>query len=284
VTIRNVPRERPPEKTGVFVYTAPVRFSDRLVRWARHLHWILVIALVPLVVHAVTKRSSDLTVEHRLAETIRNAPADVQEQVGRLLERNPEFVEYDELLRLLPGRRIEGAAVSRTAKWHWAMAAGTAILFLGFFAALARDGTTKPGRVVAVGVFTATVGVLFLLLVQIISVWTQSRVATGRGILVVLFYMLKLIGMSYRAAEDPDLGFVPSFFGFTAGVGLCEELCKAAPILWRFRKPPEEDWRGALLWGLASGAGFGIAEGVIYAGHAYNGLYGWDIYLVRFIS
>ena len=43
-------------------------------------------------------------------------------------------------------------------------------------------------------------------------------------------------------------------------------------------------WRGACLWGLASGIGFGVSEGIMYSSRHYNGLSGVDIYLVRFIS
>jgi RsiW-degrading membrane proteinase PrsW (M82 family) len=39
-----------------------------------------------------------------------------------------------------------------------------------------------------------------------------------------------------------------------------------------------------LIWGLASGAGFGIAEAIMYSNRYYNGVSGLGIYLVRFIS
>jgi RsiW-degrading membrane proteinase PrsW (M82 family) len=39
-----------------------------------------------------------------------------------------------------------------------------------------------------------------------------------------------------------------------------------------------------LIWGLASGAGFGIAEGIMYSASYYNGIYGLEAYLVRFLS
>ena len=93
-----------------------------------------------------------------------------------------------------------------------------------------------------------------------------------------------MIGLSYRAALDPENGFWVSFLGFTAGVGLCEEICKAVPVVWRDCRNTDDNWRGAFLWGLASGAGFGIAEGVIYSANYYNGITGSGIYLVRFLS
>jgi RsiW-degrading membrane proteinase PrsW (M82 family) len=106
----------------------------------------------------------------------------------------------------------------------------------------------------------------------------------GRSIVVILFYIVKLIGYSYRAALDPENGFFLSFLGFTFGVGFCEEVCKALPLLWHYRRPTDLAWRGAFLWGLASGAGFGISEGITYASDYYNGITGSEIYYVRFIS
>ncbi|HEV3448799.1 MAG TPA: PrsW family glutamic-type intramembrane protease, partial [Gemmataceae bacterium] len=71
---------------------------------------------------------------------------------------------------------------------------------------------------------------------------------------------------------------------FTCGVGLCEELVKALPLLVHFRTRATLGWRGALLWGLACGAGFGISEGVSYSGDLYNGIAPASTYVVRFLS
>jgi RsiW-degrading membrane proteinase PrsW (M82 family) len=38
------------------------------------------------------------------------------------------------------------------------------------------------------------------------------------------------------------------------------------------------------VWGLASGIGFGVAEGIIYSADFYNGVAAGDVYLVRFVS
>ena len=100
----------------------------------------------------------------------------------------------------------------------------------------------------------------------------------------MIFWVLKFIAFSYNAAADPSNGFFLSFLGYTLGVGLCEELVKAIPLLLHYRQPSDQSWRGAFLWGLASGAGFGIAEGIIYSSNHYNGIAGPGIYVVRFIS
>jgi RsiW-degrading membrane proteinase PrsW (M82 family) len=83
---------------------------------------------------------------------------------------------------------------------------------------------------------------------------------------------------------DPENGFLLSFLGFTCGVGLCEEATKAIPIVRALLGTSEVPLRRALLLGLSSGVGFGVAEGVTYCSDFYNGLYGADTYVLRFVS
>jgi RsiW-degrading membrane proteinase PrsW (M82 family) len=67
-------------------------------------------------------------------------------------------------------------------------------------------------------------------------------------------------------------------------VGLCEEVCKALPLLFYYRIGNQQSWRGAFLWGLASGTGFGVSEAIMYSQDFYNGIAGPSIYVVRFVS
>jgi RsiW-degrading membrane proteinase PrsW (M82 family) len=169
---------------------------------------------------------------------------------------------------------------------HWAFAAISAGLFLALLMCLFKPGHARPHSLLLTGLFTGTVGIVLLLAVQFIASFSPTlglRYIHGKAAIILL--IIKLIGFSYHAAEDPSNGFFLSFIGFTLGVGLCEELCKALPLIHLFRNRPEQaSWRGACLWGLASGVGFGVAEGVMYAGRSYNGVLGGDIYLVRFAS
>jgi len=71
----------------------------------------------------------------------------------------------------------------------------------------------------------------FALAFQWMAAITQGVWVTGHGIIVVLFYIVKFIGYSYSAASDPDSNFLLSFLGFTCGVGLCEEVTKALPVI-----------------------------------------------------
>jgi RsiW-degrading membrane proteinase PrsW (M82 family) len=84
--------------------------------------------------------------------------------------------------------------------------------------------------------------------------------------------VVQFIGFSYSAAADPENGFMLSFVGFTIGVGFCEEFCKIMPVYMAVNGRDDMNWRGAMVWGLASGIGFGVAEGVIYSIDYYNGI------------
>jgi RsiW-degrading membrane proteinase PrsW (M82 family) len=148
----------------------------------------------------------------------------------------------------------------------------------------ASHGSANACHVLAVGLTTATAGIAFLFLVQALASFTEGHMLVGRSILVLLFWVLKFIAFSYSAASDPEWGFFVSFIGFTMGVGLCEELVKAIPLFWHRREDKGKAWRGLFIWGLASGAGFGIAEGILYSSRYYNGISGPGTYAVRFLS
>jgi RsiW-degrading membrane proteinase PrsW (M82 family)/phage FluMu protein Com len=218
---------------------------------------------------------------------------DVEERLSHMVAAHPELekqidgaksAENADIFALFPDGRIEGAHLSYFSRVHWLYAAIAAAAFFaaGWF-------LFDPGRativqwLVILGV-TSTVGIVSLLLFQFVAEVTQGVWITGRSILVLLFYIVKFIGFSYHAATDPDTGFLLSFLGFTCGVGLCEEITKALPVIIWLGKDKKLDWRAACMLGLASGVGFGVAEGIMYSGHFYNGVMPGDIYLTRFIS
>jgi RsiW-degrading membrane proteinase PrsW (M82 family) len=229
--------------------------------------------------------SEDESILERLMDTIEQAPEDVQARVlHALAEVESGKGSDDTLFAALPDHKLRGALFPHDTWRHWLFTLVAAALCFTFFAVLGLEGSAAPHHVLAVGLFTATVGIVFLLIVQAVALATQNVIIIPRGLIGILFWIVKLIGFSYRAAADPDNGFLLSFLGYTLGVGLCEELCKAFPVVMRYHTPREDSWRSAYLWGLASGAGFGLAEGVIYASDFYNGVHGIGIYLVRNIS
>jgi RsiW-degrading membrane proteinase PrsW (M82 family) len=264
----------------VAIKTLPPLRSNEPPAWLRHLHWALALALIPLAVTLLRKGDDDNLIE-RLQKTIAAAPPEAQ---PRILADMDAAEDVDGLLRALPRQRLTGAALGRDSWWHWGFAALAAGLFLGFFVLLATGGVADPRHLVGVGLFTGTIGILVLVIFQAMAEWSAGVWPHGRGILTILLYLVKLIGLSYRVALDPENGFWLSFVGFTAGVGLCEEIVKAVPAVAYVARNPDADWRGAFLWGLASGAGFGIAEGIMYSSNYYNGIHGGGVYVVRFAS
>jgi RsiW-degrading membrane proteinase PrsW (M82 family) len=245
--------------------------------------------MIPLAISVVLPGESPDELLRRLTRALRAAdptivsiPADpsAEEDEAKALAAL-EDMTLDEVMARLPGQRLEGALLSRRSYLHWLFAIVSVGAYMTFFVLLARDRSAHPLHLLGLGLFTATIGILLLVIVQAMS---MLGIVGGQGIVGLLLLILALIGLSYRAALDPDIGFVGSFLGFTFGVGLCEELCKALPILVYYRFAHKQNWRGAFLWGLASGAGFGVSEGVMYSQDFYNGIAGPGIYIVRFIS
>ena len=246
--------------------------DDRGSSIREYLHWVLIFALLPLALSILVHKDD---IKERLARSLK-VPVE-------RLEAELENVSKEDLFARLPGRRVEGALLAQDSAVHWAFAGMSASAFLCLLLLMFPRGDARPLHLVAVGAFTATVGILFLLLVQFASALTGGgRIWVGKA--AVVWLILRLIRFSYEAATDDRYGFIPSALGFTFGVGLCEELCKAIPFLWIYHRSGGATWRQACLWGLASGIGFGVSEGIMYSGDKYNGLATGLTYLVRFIS
>lgn len=236
-------------------------------------HWVFLLGLIPLTVLTFWPQES---VEKRLERVFAERP----ELVNRL-----DDMSVEDLLAQLPGNKFPGALFARDTYFHWAIGAVAAVSFLTLLFLMFPGSGKRTRRLFLTGLFTGTVGILLLLVFQFLASATAGlRIRGGRGLGVLIFLVLWLIGYSYRCANDPNIGFWGSFFGFTVGVGLCEELCKAMPIWFYLTSARKTGWRGACLVGLASGIGFGISEGIMYSGDMYNGIQGAPIYLVRFIS
>jgi RsiW-degrading membrane proteinase PrsW (M82 family) len=251
--------------------------SGRPVReW---LYLALALTLIPLLWS--TFHTEKLTIEDRLRQTIKVHPEARDRIVQVMGEENPSDAD---LFAALPGHRFEGALLEYGSKVHWMYALIAAGVFFGLALLMLPAASTKPLHVFYTGLFTGTAGVLLLLGVQLIASGMRGRIIIPRSIVGLIFLILKGIQLSYDAANDPDNNFFLSALGFTFGVGLCEELCKALPLLWYYRKHARLDWRGACLWGFLSGVGFGLSEAIMYSGDQYNGLAAGSTYLVRFIS
>jgi RsiW-degrading membrane proteinase PrsW (M82 family) len=268
------------------VASLPPLTANETQGWLRHLHWLLALALLPLAFSLLSGQDDEADFRARLVKTVVESPPEVRPQAEEvLLEYEAELISPEEAVEKLLEKKLAGALLPRDTLVHWGFAALAAVLFLVFFAFLAaHQKAAEPLHLLGIGLFTATIGIVLLLLLQSLAAATQGVWVAGSGPAVIVFYVLKVVGFLYGAALLPEYGFFLSLLGFTLAVGLCEEVVKALPLLWHYRRPSGQTWRGALLWGLASGAGFGIGEGVMFAANYYNGIHGGDVYAVRFLS
>jgi len=265
------------ETPAVALPVAPARPAGP---WNRR-YILFSIALIPMVVSLLTPINAG-DIPQRLAQSIFRLPAEERAKVFEGLRQKK--MNLEDVIMVLPNHRIEGAHLSRDSWMHWLYAAGAAAVFLLFLTRAFPPSSVTSRQVLRIGLFTGTIGILLLLAFQVAAAVTQGIWLTGFSVVTVLFYIVKVIGYSYSAALDPQNGFLLSCLGFTFGVGFCEEVCKMLPLIRHFGSHPTLDWRGACVWGLASGVGFGISEGITYASNDYNGVQSADIYAVRFIS
>jgi RsiW-degrading membrane proteinase PrsW (M82 family) len=270
--------ERRPSKSAYAADRYDDGVEDKPGRPLRdYAYCFLLFALLPLIYTLILGERD--SIEDRLKRTLQNLP---EEQRGIIEQASGS---EDAIFKLFPGGRIVGAHLPRKTLIHYLYALLSALAFFGLSLLLAPSYGGRPIRVLLVGLFTGTIGIAFLFIVQLLAALTQARVIFSRNpVILVIYWVAFAIGFSYNIAEDPEMNFVASFFGFTFGVGLCEEVCKAIPLIAYYKNTRRPDWRVACSWGFASGVGFGVAEGVMYAGRHYNGIAMGDVYLTRFIS
>lgn len=282
ITVRRKPAR--PVMKAAKTETLPPLTTNEPPLWLRHLHWLLILALLPLAFSLLDEGGQEERGD-RFKKTKENAPIEVQLQIDAVMAKIvDDEASLEDLFAVLPEHKFVGAFLPRDSFAHWGFAAGATVLFMTFFLLLSSQKTAEPHHLLGMGLFTATIGILLLLLLQVLAELSQGVWLRGGNIVVLIFYIVKFIGFSYQAAHSPENGFFLSFMGYTLGVGFCEEVCKALPLLLHFLNPSAMRWRTAFLWGLASGAGFGISEGIMYSSHHYNGMSGLDMYIVRFIS
>lgn len=244
--------------------------------WRQHLHWVLILGLMPLVLSALLGQREG-----------------VFEQVEQSLENHPEVnadavmeaPSLHDLAMQFPEHRLDGALLAADTYWHWGFALASSVLFLGLFLVMWPGKESRAPALLLTGLITGTIGIMLLLGFQWVAFSTQGVVLRrGRGIAALLFLIVQFIGYSYRCALEEGNGFLPSFFGFTFGVGLCEELCKALPVAFYLSGPEKRTLREVCIVGLASGVGFGVSEGITYSSEYYNGIQDIWIYVIRFLS
>jgi hypothetical protein len=159
-TPRRAPQPRPIEES------LPPLSTEEPPLWLRHLHWLLVLALIPLGV-SLLKQKDEGEFKDRLLETIRQSPPAAQREIiGTLDNIEKGHATFDDLFRAMPGHKFVGAFLSRDSSMHWAFGLAAAVLFMAFIALLGSQDIAQPLHLLAVGLFTATAGIIFLLIVQ----------------------------------------------------------------------------------------------------------------------
>jgi tetratricopeptide (TPR) repeat protein len=267
---------------------------------------MLFLTLVPMLV--ILDKKDDW--QQRFIETIKENQEKIRiSQLPDNLSSLDEVIDY--VIYQLPDHKIKGAALPLDTNAHFIIALVSWLLWIIFLSAAFSSSSNGEIRAILSSLFTAILGILILLAIQWLALkiykseiwkalgmserdsWKALRIAgkCEKGVLCAflrIFLILYSIGSSYYSALDPDSGFIESFIGFTFGVGLCEELVKLIPVVWLVEKASIKEEKlhlsEILLVGLASGVGFGVAEGIMYSAQFYNGIHGWDVYWVRFVT
>ena len=107
------------------------------------------------------------------------------------------------------------------------------------------------------------------------SIFSTSQVSIKKAIVlffltqIVIFVLVDILNIPsihpLYALTDPNDGFINHLIGFTFGVGVFEEFVKLFPVFLLLRKSKEPLIpQTVVFYGLMSGIGFGVFEGVVY--------------------
>src|SRR5262249_3669897 len=151
-------------------------------------YWLLLLAFIPLAFNLLPQNKEDpvdrlvRSLEKSLppkeekaaakqkpaAKAKKNAPVIMEEPV-------PPQVSLDRLMPCLPEGRIQGGLLPRNSFMHWiyAFLAGGVFLALSF---VLFPGASQVTHLLVIAVFTATIGILLLLLAQLLAEWTQGQI------------------------------------------------------------------------------------------------------------
>jgi RsiW-degrading membrane proteinase PrsW (M82 family) len=257
------PQAAPPEPLKK---EPPPPVADNKSPW-EYAYWLLALAFFPL---AISLAQPDDRIKDRIQRALEENPQvkkRLEEEAARRAEQWERPLTLDEIISSFPGKKLDKVAfLPRDTLMHYIYAALSSGVFLGLFFCFFTPGTAKPWHLILVGLFTGTFGIAGLLIVHGIGIPT----------------LLVEVGLM---AEEPTItDFLATWAGFTFGVGLIEEACKIFPLFFLLLRKKSISWRTAVLWGLASGVGFGVNEGILYSETFYNGITSSMQYVVRFVS
>src|SRR5262249_35735477 len=148
---------------------------------------LLALALIPLVFSLLGKDESEKEIGRRIEATLRKATPEQLQRALPILSR--EEKSLDDLLHVLPEGKLLGTHLPRDSGVHWiyaaAAAAGFLILTLAFFSV----ERVNPLHLLGIGLFTGTVGIVFLMLVQFCSRVRFGRIHGGGWVALIMLIL-----------------------------------------------------------------------------------------------
>ncbi len=262
-----IPAEQPAEDT---LETQANRERRRRAPWTM---WILLLTLVPLLVLGISPG------------------ADWDSQVNATLTAQPDLFDTiepntprAELLSHVPGGKLLGAHLSYRSSQQWNYGLASIAGFVPIVLLLFRARWQQLPQLLIAVVFTALAGLLLLGGVRWLADLAHERWTDVGNVFWMFFYIVRFAAQSYRGVMDSEVGLVSAWFAFTVGVSLCEAMLTITPVYAALKTRDDVDWHAAMLWGLASGVGMGVAEAIVYAADFDNGTAEMHVYLVRFMS
>ena len=204
--------------------------------------------------------------------TIEKAAPEQAERIAAVLAKGEELTA-DELFAVLPEGKLFGAHLPHSTAIHWIYAAVAIVGFLLLVLLMFSVERSNPLHLLGIGLFTGTVGIIFLFAVQFCS-QIDIRSIRVRGWIGLIFLILALIGLSYRSALDPDSNLMLERNRLHLRRGAVRGTDQGDPpalLLQAFR---HHGLARRCVWGLASGIGFGVSEGIMYSADSYNGISG----------
>ncbi len=165
----------------------------------------------------------------------------------------------------------------------WAFALLSAGVFVTAAVLLLDRQRIRLKSLLVAGLFTATIGIALLLGFQRLAAYETDFEVSGNATAVIMHYLLVAIAYCYQLTQQNDGNIWIEALAYTMSVGLCEEITKLLPVLFRLQRDALSGTDARIL-GFVSGVGFGVAEGVHYSQHFYNGSAAGTAYLVRFVS
>lgn len=104
------------EATGIDVSTIDI---PQTPAWLRHLHWVLALALIPLVISLLHKDEGRDDIKERFEQTISQLPEERQQQARQKWDEVEKGeASEDELFEMLPRKRLVGAFLPRSTIVH----------------------------------------------------------------------------------------------------------------------------------------------------------------------